>query len=144
VAAVFLDLDGFKSINDVHGHKAGDFTLQSVSMRLSGCLRQEDFLARIGGDEFVMLLRASVDDARAEIEAAASRVISYVNLPIPIGGGEVRVGCSLGGAVWPVDAPTLDEAVQLADKALYVSKSRGKNTLTLSGDDAEGEALLTD
>ncbi len=131
LAVLYLDLDGFKAVNDNLGHPAGDVVLQSVALRLSACLRAEDFAARLGGDEFVVLAATTQGQALADIQAVAARIIKALNHPIPIGDATARVGCSLGGAIWPADAAGLEEVLRCADAALYVSKSSGKNRLSL-------------
>lgn len=131
VAVLYLDLDGFKAVNDTLGHQAGDMVLTAVALRFKGCLRGEDVVARLGGDEFVILLQTTVEEAQGDVHAAAKRIIKAVNHPIPIGEAVAQVGCSIGGAVWPTDAPALGDVVRFADAALYVSKNGGKNRLSL-------------
>lgn len=142
VAVLYLDLDGFKTVNDTLGHQAGDMVLAAVALRLKGCLRGEDAVARLGGDEFVILLQTTVVEAQGDVRAAAKRIIKAVNHPIPIGDAVAQVGCSLGGAIWPAHAPGLDDVVRFADAALYVSKNGGKNRLSLhrAGPEAEQES----
>ena len=131
VGVLYLDLDGFKPVNDTLGHPVGDLVLQAVAIRLKGCLRQGDVAYRLGGDEFGLILQVDAGQAADALVASAARIIKSVNLPIPVGDHTVRVGCSIGGAVWPMDSASLDEVVCFADTALYASKKAGKNTFTL-------------
>ncbi|EKO37872.1 MAG: diguanylate cyclase (GGDEF) domain-containing protein [Solidesulfovibrio magneticus str. Maddingley MBC34] len=139
VGILYLDLDDFKPVNDVLGHAAGDIVLQAVAIRLRGSLRQGDAAYRLGGDEFVAMLTVEADVASEDLAAAAARIIEAVNLPLAAGGGTVRVGCSVGGSVWPADSMSIDEVVCFADAALYASKRAGKNVFTrhraLAGED---------
>lgn len=130
-AVMFLDLDGFKHVNDTLGHDAGDLVLQAVAVRLKGCLRNQDTVFRLGGDEFVVV--AAVDQARSAFEAQelAARIIKSVNTPLPLGDHLVAVGCSIGAAWFPDAFRTVEEVVKLADTALYRAKEQGKNRLVL-------------
>ena len=127
LALLYLDLDGFKPINDNLGHAAGDQLLKHVAVRLRGCLGDGDLVARLGGDEFAMVLRTGKDEAPKRIRQVAERVLHGLQQPVLIDGQEVRVGCSLGGALWPLDHPHLEGALELADKALYRAKQAGRN-----------------
>ena len=135
VGVLYLDLDGFKPVNDALGHPVGDLVLQAVAIRFKGCLRQGDVAYRLGGDEFVLIVHVDAGQAADELAATAARVIKSVNLPLPVGDNTIRVGCSIGGAVWPVDSASLDEVVCCADTALYASKKAGKNTFALHQSD---------
>ncbi|MDD0841845.1 GGDEF domain-containing protein [Pseudomonas sp. Gutcm_11s] len=127
LALLYLDLDGFKPVNDSLGHAAGDQLLKHVAVRLRGCLRDGDLVARLGGDEFVMVLRVQEDEAQERIRHVAERVLHGLQQPVRIDGHEVRVGCSIGGALWPLDHPELEGALELADQALYRAKHAGRN-----------------
>jgi diguanylate cyclase (GGDEF)-like protein/PAS domain S-box-containing protein len=123
VAVLFVDLDGFKPVNDAHGHEAGDELLRQVAQRLSACVREQDVLARVGGDEFVVLMPGVLagDDA----EAMAARIRHAIDQPFLIDGGEVRIGASVGLHVG-APAEDSDEVLRAADHAMYtVKKSRG-------------------
>jgi len=124
VAALFVDLDGFKAVNDAYGHEAGDQVLVTVAERLRGCVRPGDTAARLGGDEFGLLVMDLTD---AEVaEQAAERVLAALSEPILLGEREVRIGASVGLAV--ADAAELDADTLLrnADLAMYVAKRHGK------------------
>ena len=119
-----LDLDGFKAVNDRLGHAAGDAVLIAVARRLGECVRALDFVSRIGGDEFVILL-PSVTDQMAEI--IAKRIITSLSSPFDIEAGRpVKIGVSIGCANAPGDGTTAEQLMQSADLALYEAKRRGR------------------
>ncbi|MCQ8106049.1 EAL domain-containing protein [Methylomonas sp. SURF-2] len=126
LAIVMLDLDRFKDVNDSFGHLAGDDLLQSVAERLSARLRASDTVCRLGGDEFVVLLE---DLAQPETAARiATDIIASVNEPWQLSNGnEVRVGASIGIALYPEHGDTPVELLQHADTALYQAKNEGRN-----------------
>jgi diguanylate cyclase (GGDEF)-like protein len=121
----YLDLDGFKSVNDQHGHAAGDRLLRQVADRLRKTSRGTDQVARLGGDEFAIVV-PGIGPITAE--AFAARVIQAVgHAPYLIGNGlTVRVGVSVGFACGPEDSALLPELFELADTALYTAKAKGK------------------
>jgi len=136
-AVMFIDLDGFKDINDTRGHDAGDKVLQAVAKRLSGLVRQADTVARLGGDEFVMLLHevGSLDDATT----VARKVLTAVAEDIPLGHGDTaRVGASIGISLWPDNGTCVDDVLVAADMAMYQSKKKGKNCFTVASGDGFG------
>lgn len=135
IAVMFLDLDGFKSVNDTWGHDAGDKVLQKVAKRLTRILRESDQLARIGGDEFVML----IDDMsnRHDIQIIAQKLIDELKTPIEFTFSEsetkqVSIGVSIGISFFPEHGSCLDDLVKIADKAMYVVKRQGKNHYSLA------------
>jgi diguanylate cyclase (GGDEF)-like protein/PAS domain S-box-containing protein len=123
-AALYLDLDRFKIINDSLGHPVGDELLVAVSRRLESCLRQGDAVARLGGDEFAILLNELGDDNQAN--AIAFRIQDSLSAPFSIGGREVFTSASIGIACGRVLYKTPDEIMRDADTAMYQAKSRGK------------------
>ncbi|WP_379141978.1 diguanylate cyclase domain-containing protein [Paenibacillus sp. sgz500992] len=127
---LYMDLDGFKKVNDTFGHATGDVLLQQVAVRLRECTRDNEIVARLGGDEFVIILHTSASKPMQESEVVAARIISKVNLPVVIGGDTIQVGCSVGAAVWTPDCLDTAETLRLADEALYISKRSGKNRIT--------------
>ena len=130
VALLFLDLDGFKAINDQHGHGIGDKILIEVARRLSLSLRREDMVARMGGDEFTILLReiSKAEDA----SQVAQKLIEAVNRPYLIDDHLCQLGTSIGIAVFPHNAKDADSLLRLADDAMYAAKESGKNTWCIS------------
>lgn len=129
VGFLFIDLDGFKAINDTRGHEAGDRVLQAVAERLRASLRSEDTAARVGGDEFAVIL-GNLHDA-AEALRAAERTIGAIAVPVPLGDGDVTVGASIGIALFPDHAPDVRGLRRCADAAMYAAKSAGKNRAAL-------------
>ncbi|MFZ5426319.1 MAG: diguanylate cyclase domain-containing protein [Thermodesulfobacteriota bacterium] len=124
-AVVFIDLDGFKPINDTYGHECGDEVLKVTASRLLEVLRGDDTAARIGGDEFVMVLGELKKGLHAGI--TGNRVIKAITRPIPWREGFVGVSASLGISVAPTDGMEPDELLKKADEAMYVAKKSGKN-----------------
>lgn len=125
VAAIFIDLDRFKTINDSLGHHVGDELLQTVAMRLSSCLRGGDTVSRLGGDEFVMIL--VVHSANEAAYILERRVLPTLRQPCLIGGTEIRVSCSVGISLFPDDGRDIDILFRNADAAMYEAKSNGRN-----------------
>ncbi len=125
VAVLFLDLDGFKPINDQLGHEAGDAALREVAVRLSAALRREDTLARVGGDEFVILLSDLSDDTQAAVELVANKCLEVFQQPFVIHGKACRLGTSIGLALGDGDS-SADDMLMAADQAMYHAKQGGK------------------
>lgn len=124
---MFVDLDRFKQINDNFGHAAGDALLQSASERMRNVIRQGDFIARVGGDEFILVLSGAVCDA--VLEEIASRVLEELIEPINHDGQALNVSASIGISRLEDDSSSWDEAMRRADVALYASKQAGRNRL---------------
>ena len=124
-AVLFIDLDGFKPVNDTYGHDCGDHVLRTVATRLREAGRGADTAARIGGDEFVMVLGELRNGLHAGL--TANRVIKSITQPIPWKAGSVSVSASLGIAVAPTDGMVPEELLRLSDEAMYVAKKSGKN-----------------
>jgi diguanylate cyclase (GGDEF)-like protein/PAS domain S-box-containing protein len=123
-AVLFLDLDHFKKINDSLGHAAGDELLQSISKRLSGCVRASDTVSRQGGDEFAVLLP---EITHAEDAAkCASKIITAFHAPHIIGGRSVHIGASIGISLYPKDGVDAETLIKNADMAMYHAKERGR------------------
>ncbi len=123
LAVMFLDLDDLKVVNDTLGHAAGDQLLQMVAERLGGCLRQEDTLGRIGGDEFTILIPDI--NTPEDAEAVAAKVIEQIQQPFVIGEDEVRVTTSIGVAMYPADGEDPETLLENADGTMYRVKERG-------------------
>jgi diguanylate cyclase (GGDEF)-like protein len=125
-ALLFIDLDGFKAVNDTQGHDVGDLVLQEVARRLRAVVRAEDTVARIGGDEFLAIL-AQPGSGEASTAAVADALIKAVSRPMQAAGVTVSVGASIGVAICPDHAADLPGLRRLADAAMYQAKRSGKN-----------------
>ena len=125
LAVLFLDLDGFKQMNDSLGHIVGDKVLQSVAGRISGCLRKSDTVSRQGGDEFVVLLREVTHAADAAISAA--KIINELRRPHHIGERRLNMTTSVGLSTYPYDGEDAETLVKNADTAMYHAKQRGRD-----------------
>jgi diguanylate cyclase (GGDEF)-like protein/PAS domain S-box-containing protein len=124
-AVLFLDLDGFKSINDTLGHSSGDLLLQTVAARIKGEMRGSDTVARLGGDEFVVLVS---DLARPDIaNLMARKLLDVLSLPLELAGERIAVSASAGIAIYPNDGVDSQSLMSAADTAMYAAKSEGKN-----------------
>jgi diguanylate cyclase (GGDEF)-like protein/PAS domain S-box-containing protein len=125
VAVVFIDLDGFKLVNDQHGHTVGDELLIALSLRMKSALRDGDTLARIGGDEFVAVL-TGLDQPR-DCEMVLSRMLEAAAEPVDINNNLLRVSASIGVTLYPQDMVSADQLLRHADHAMYQAKQAGKN-----------------
>lgn len=128
-AVMFLDLDGFKRVNDTFGHSFGDELLKVISKLLQPCLRGSDVLARLGGDEFTIILR-EIDKAQNAI-AVAKRILALLKNPLKIYDKELYITLSLGISIYPSDGGDLETLVKNADIAMYRAKAKGKNRYQL-------------
>jgi len=129
LAVVFLDLDGFKTVNDTLGHAVGDQLLKRVAERLKGCLRDGDVLARWGGDEFTLLLspiRSAEDTTKI-----ARQILDTLNTPLEFKGQELHIKASLGIALAPYDGEDAETLLKNADAAMYRAKQKGRNNYQL-------------
>jgi diguanylate cyclase (GGDEF)-like protein/PAS domain S-box-containing protein len=124
MAVMFLDLDGFKAWNDAHGHAFGDHVLFRAAQRLSESLRKTDTLARVGGDEFMLLLGGVTEESAAGM---AQAVLFSLARPLVVDGRDVRIGASIGIALYPDDNLDADNLIRMADAAMYKAKSSGGN-----------------
>ncbi len=131
VELLYMDLDGFKPVNDTYGHHVGDAVLTILGQRLSGCLRKEDVLVRLGGDEFLALLshRNNVPD----ILRTVRRIRETVSSPISTDGLLLHIGISIGHATWHCTEETVEDALKRADSALYMAKKAVKKPQNDSG-----------
>ena len=127
VAVVFIDLDGFKLVNDGLGHNAGDELLKVVGARMAGCMRAGDMLGRFGGDEFVIILSDQPDDATA-VAPVLEKLREAVNAPVLLESQEVQVSCSMGVVMYPRDGADPNTLMMNADAAMYRAKDLGKNS----------------
>ncbi|MFC5302760.1 EAL and GGDEF domain-containing protein [Azospira restricta] len=129
LAICYLDLDGFKPINDNFGHDTGDRVLVAVAARLQACLRASDTVARVGGDEFVLLLQG-IDDLD-ECKQALARILGEIARPLAVDGRDIRLSGSLGVALYPKDDADSDTLLRHADQAMYLAKQGGRNRFHL-------------
>jgi diguanylate cyclase (GGDEF)-like protein len=129
-AVMFADLDGFKLVNDNFGHAAGDQVIMGVAQRIAAAVRPTDIVARMGGDEFVVLLEnlASYDDA----EAVATRVVDTLGRPFSVGDETIRLTGSVGVAVSDRGYASAEQMIQSADQAMYQAKAQGKSRFCLA------------
>ncbi|MDX8405776.1 MAG: diguanylate cyclase [Mariprofundus sp.] len=125
MAVLFIDLDGFKAVNDTQGHDMGDHLLLEVGKRLSGCIRASDVVARMGGDEFTVILTNfhSLD----KVSQIADNIITALNRPIIFKDNSCNVGASIGISVFPRHGDNIDDLVKVSDGAMYQAKNAGKN-----------------
>ncbi len=126
MAVMYVDLDGFKKINDIFGHNVGDDVLVSAAEHLKGCVREEDTVSRLGGDEFAIILNEL--DRMDFAQAMAQRVVENLKLPIPFGTKELHVTGSVGVALFPNDGDDEEVLLRNADQAMYHAKAQGKST----------------
>ncbi|MBY8826189.1 GGDEF domain-containing protein [Sphingomonas colocasiae] len=127
LALHFLDLDGFKAINDIYGHPAGDAVLKQVSARLTAMVRESDTVARMGGDEFVVVQGDIKDGSEADL--LARRIIRRLSAPYVVDGQEMHISVSVGIAMAPEQGLDLEHLASCADSALYRAKRGGKAQL---------------
>lgn len=124
-AVMFIDLDGFKTVNDTLGHDAGDYVLKEVAQRMISCVRETDTVARVGGDEFLII--ATEINAPENASQIAEKVIQLVSRPVIFNGQQAIVGASIGIALFPGDSEDMDQLIKQADEAMYRVKNAGKN-----------------
>jgi diguanylate cyclase (GGDEF)-like protein/PAS domain S-box-containing protein len=124
LGVLFVDLDRFKQINDSLGHDIGDGVLKEVAARLSACLRQSDTVARIGGDEFIILLERV--EAPATYAGLTELIMTSLNAPMSVAGHPIQIGASIGIACYPEDGGDVASLMKQADAAMYVAKSAGR------------------
>lgn len=125
LAVLFIDLDGFKRVNDMLGHEAGDHLLLEVASRLSQCVRETDIVARMGGDEFtVVLTRLPSTD---HTEFVCQKILERLAEPVHIGKEVAHVSCSIGISLYPIDGVLPEDLLRKADQAMYAAKHSGKN-----------------
>ena len=127
-AVLMCDLDGFKRVNDTHGHETGDGLLSAVARRLEGAVRDSDTVARLGGDEFAVILPKVA--SREHVAIVTERMVRAFDEPILVGDAECKIGVSIGIATYPEDGTEMDTLTARADAAMYDSKRAGKNRYT--------------
>ncbi|MCL2635052.1 MAG: EAL domain-containing protein, partial [Betaproteobacteria bacterium] len=140
LAVCYLDLDGFKPVNDSYGHAAGDRLLIEVAQRLKECVRTCDTLSRLGGDEFVLLFSNLDDDRKSD--HAVERVISALAQPFIIDGHSVQISASIGVTLYPQDGADSDTLLRQADQAMYAAKQAGRNCYHLFDPERDRRARI--
>lgn len=125
VVVCYLDLDGFKAVNDRLGHAVGDQLLKLVAARLKACVREHDVIARVGGDEFIVVL--SKLSSVKEAETIITRIIQAIDQPFAVSQEKVKVTVSIGAAIYDVDGEEADQLLRASDQAMYIAKHSGKN-----------------
>ncbi len=125
LALIFIDLDRFKDVNDTFGHRAGDELLNQSAKRLNTVIRPTDVIARIGGDEFAIIIESFTD--RNAVEIVCRRILSVMAEPFSVEGASCKIGASIGISIYPDDADDPDGLFQKADAAMYAVKKSGAN-----------------
>ncbi|MFB2834434.1 CHASE2 domain-containing protein [Floridanema evergladense] len=125
LALLFLDLDGFKLINDTKGHNIGDLLLQTVAERLKRCLRSSDTVSRLGGDEFTVILPGI--PSLTDIARVADKILATINQPFVLQSHKIYISTSIGISVYPLNGEDMDTLIKNADAAMYSAKEQGKN-----------------
>lgn len=125
LSVMFIDLDDFKLVNDTFGHEVGDSLLKEVVKRMKSCIREEDLIARVGGDEFVVVFEQT---SKQEVEHIAKRIVENVGRPYFICDHETSISLSIGISMYPNDGMDKETLINRADQAMYLAKFSGKNT----------------
>ncbi|MGA9665299.1 MAG: diguanylate cyclase [Gallionella sp.] len=131
-AILYLDLDGFKLVNDTYGHGSGDVLLREAAKRIAGCVRESDTVARMGGDEFTVIL-GNVSTPNSKVHVA-KKIIEAIARPFVLDGKHCTISVSIGIAVYPDNGKTAAQLVKIADAAMYLAKHSGKNCYRFVGD----------
>ncbi len=125
LAVLYIDLDGFKAVNDSLGHEAGDYLLTEIARRLKAAVRKSDTAARMGGDEFVLVLNGIKETG--DIEPTVRKIFADLKRPVVFGNQSLQIGASIGVSVYPDHGTDPNTLIGLADKAMYGIKKSGKN-----------------
>ena len=127
IALLFVDLDRFKDVNDTLGHKAGDALLQEVAGTLGAAVRRDDFAARLAGDEFAVIVEIPPEEAREIAFNVAERIRQALKRTVPAPNKDLQIGATIGIALYPQDAASVEGLLNAADQVMYVGKRRGRN-----------------
>lgn len=138
-ALMFLDLDGFKDVNDTLGHRVGDKLLADVAGRILKCVRKGDTVARLGGDEFTVVMSGIMETT--QVIGIAHRIIEAFRRPIRLEGNEVFITASIGVSLYPHDGSDVDQLLKSADTAMYHAKEQGKNNFQFFSQEMNAELL---
>jgi diguanylate cyclase (GGDEF)-like protein len=133
LAVLYIDLDGFKEVNDGHGHAVGDLLLQEVAQRIRRCLRESDTVGRIGGDEFVVLLNNITLPEHGAV--VAEKIRAVLDRPFELGGKRLHISSSIGVATYPEHGDDNKQLIRHADEAMYAAKKNGGNRLLMASAD---------
>jgi len=139
LALLFIDMDNFKKVNDTIGHQAGDELLKAVGRRLSSCLRAKDFIARLSGDEFAILLTGI--DQNGDVSIIIDRIQKKINQSFKIGESDIELSVSMGIAFYPTDAISAEELLKCADTAMHKTKDIGRNSYSFYSGEMRHEVL---
>jgi diguanylate cyclase (GGDEF)-like protein len=140
-ALMFVDLDKFKPVNDSFGHGVGDELLKAVALRLTGCIRKADTVARTGGDEFVIVL-SEIREAK-DAAMVCKKLLDELSRPFFVAGHELGISCSIGISVYPIDGKTVNTLMINADAAMYHAKRGGRNSYRFFGPEVRASAPQT-
>jgi diguanylate cyclase (GGDEF)-like protein len=140
MAVMFVDLDGFKGVNDTLGHDVGDLLLREVARRLSTCIRASDTIGRIGGDEFAVILEDAL--LPGDAEQIGERIVAAFTAPFMLKGQLVRTSASIGIAIYPQDGVDGESLLKNADVAMYKAKRKGCNRFEFYAEAREPEPAL--
>lgn len=140
VALLYIDLDGFKDVNDQWGHDAGDQMLQQAAQRIRACVRSTDSVARMGGDEFTVILAELQELGR--VEPVAQKILQELAKPFTVAGHELAISASIGIALFPLDTTAPGIMIGIADQAMYVAKRAGRNRFSFFTEEMRETAWL--
>ena len=139
MSIMFIDLDGFKSVNDNLGHNIGDLLLIEVGNRLKKCVRESDTVARMGGDEFTLIL-AKINTMH-DAEIVARKIQDLIGQPFTINNHSIYISCSIGISIFPDHSDNEEVLIKKADNAMYQAKTQGKNAYKFYTEDVQTEKI---